>query len=160
MTIAHEEIKGFMSAMTMPFHVSDQDSLDGVKPGDEVEATLHVVRENDVVSEYELRGLTVIKPAIPRDGSRRLQGKSKPPRTAKAAREGRLVPDFLMTTQEGKSLRLSDLRGNVVAITFIYTRCPLPDFCPLMDRKFGELASRIECRPGTSAANSPDFSVV
>ena len=38
--------------------------------------------------------------------------------------------------QDGKTLKLSDLRGNVVALTFIYTRCPLPDFCPLMDRKF------------------------
>jgi protein SCO1/2 len=52
-----------------------------------------------------------------------------------------------MTTQEGKSQRLSELRGNVVALTFIYTRCPLPDFCPLMDRKFGELASRLSAVP-------------
>ena len=49
---------------------------------------------------------------------------------------GDLVPDFAMTTQDGKPSKLSDLRGNVVVLTFIYTRCPLPDFCPLMDRKF------------------------
>ena len=56
---------------------------------------------------------------------------------------GESVPDFAMTTQEGETLNLSDLRGKVVALTFIYTRCPLPDFCPLMDRKFEELADRI-----------------
>ncbi len=52
-----------------------------------------------------------------------------------------------MTTHEGKSIKLSDLRGNVVVLTFVYTRCPLPDFCPLMDRKFAELARRLEANP-------------
>ena len=47
-----------------------------------------------------------------------------------------------MTTQEGEPLRLSDLRGEVVVLTFVYTRCPLPHYCPLMDRKFAELADR------------------
>ena len=54
---------------------------------------------------------------------------------------GETVPDFAMTTRTAKPLKLSDLRGNVVVLTFIYTRCPLPDFCPLMDRKFSELAA-------------------
>ncbi len=57
------------------------------------------------------------------------------------------VPDFTMTSQDGKAVKLSDLRGNVVALTFIYTRCPLPDFCPLMDKKFSELAQRIGAFP-------------
>ncbi len=52
-----------------------------------------------------------------------------------------------MTSQDGKAVKLSDLRGNVVVLTFIYTRCPLPDFCPLMDRKFSELAQRIGAFP-------------
>lgn len=52
-----------------------------------------------------------------------------------------------MTTQDGKVLRLADLRGKVVALTFIYTRCPLPDFCPLMDRKFSALAQSISAFP-------------
>jgi protein SCO1/2 len=56
---------------------------------------------------------------------------------------GQTVPDFMMTTQEGETRRLSDLRGHVVVLTFIYTRCPLPDFCPLIDRKFAELAGKI-----------------
>jgi protein SCO1/2 len=56
---------------------------------------------------------------------------------------GQPVPDFMMTTQEGETLRLSELRGHVVVLTFIYTRCPLPDFCPLIDRKFAELAGKI-----------------
>ena len=60
---------------------------------------------------------------------------------------GDAVADFTMTNQDGKTVKLSDLRGNVVALTFIYTRCPLPDFCPLMDKKFSELARRLGAFP-------------
>jgi protein SCO1/2 len=60
---------------------------------------------------------------------------------------GAEVPDFTMTTEDGRARSLSDLRGNVVVLTFIYTRCPLPDFCPLMDRKFAELAGAIAAVP-------------
>jgi protein SCO1/2 len=146
-TISHEEIKGFMSAMTMPFHVSDRAALEGLNPGDEVEATLHVISENGVVSNYELRDLTVSKPAVARMVLNVTRGKVSLREPAKLLEKGDPVPDFLMTTQEGKPLKLGDLRGNVVALTFIYTRCPLPDFCPMMDRKFGELASRIAAVP-------------
>jgi protein SCO1/2 len=146
-TIAHEAIKGFMSAMTMPFHVSDRASLENVKPGDRVEATLHVIEEDGVVFDYELRDLTVTVPAIPQVDLGVSKGKVSLRRQPKVLEKGDPVPDFSMTTQEGKALKLSDLRGSVVALTFIYTRCPLPDFCPLMDRKFGELASRIGAVP-------------
>ena len=56
-----------------------------------------------------------------------------------------------MTSQDGKAVKLSDLRGHVVVLTFIYTRCPLPDFCPLMDKKFSELAERIGAFPPVPA---------
>ena len=52
-----------------------------------------------------------------------------------------------MTGQDGKPIRLSDLRGKVVVLTFIYTRCPMPDFCPLMDRKLSELAQHLSAFP-------------
>lgn len=63
-------------------------------------------------------------------------------------RPGEPVPDFAMTTQEGKPLKLSDLRGNVVVLTFIYTRCPLPDYCPALDKKFRRLADRLSSVKG------------
>ena len=50
-------------------------------------------------------------------------------------KSGEPVPDFTMTSQDGKAVKLSDLRGNVVVLTFIYTRCPLPDFCPADGQK-------------------------
>ena len=49
-----------------------------------------------------------------------------------------------MTRQDGETFRLSDLRGKVVILTFVYTRCPLPEFCPLLDQKFRALADRLQ----------------
>ena len=62
-----------------------------------------------------------------------------------------------MTTEDGRTLALSDLRGKVVVLTFIYTRCPLPDFCPLMDRKFAALAAALEAFPERARARPADL---
>ena len=143
-TIRHEAIPGFMDAMTMPFDVKDREVLDDLRPGDEVEGTLRVVSERGVVKDYELVDLQVTRPAPAPKMTLNLSGGTAQLRPAPRLLEvGETVPDFAMTTQEGETLKLSDLRGKVVALTFIYTRCPLPDFCPLMDRKFAELADRI-----------------
>jgi protein SCO1 len=149
--IAHEAIPGFMGAMTMPFFPTERGELEGVAFGDEVQATLHVEEENGVVSNYELRNLVVTKPAVSEMVIDVTKGKVSFRKAPKQLEIGDAVPDFLMTTQEAKPLKLSDLRGSVVVLTFIYTRCPLPDFCPLMDRKFGELAERLSAIPDRAA---------
>jgi protein SCO1/2 len=141
--IAHEEIKGFMAAMTMPFFISDRAVLEDLAPGDLVEGTLHVEAQEGVVENYELRDLVVVNPAVRPMVLDVTKGKVSLREAPKLLEVGDPVPDFSMTTQEGKPLKLSDLRGSVIVLTFIYTRCPLPDFCPLMDRKFAELSSRI-----------------
>jgi protein SCO1/2 len=146
--IRHEEIPGFMSAMTMPFKPADESVLGRLHPGDEVEGVLHVERQDGAVQDHQLRELKVIKPAAPRslvlDVSKgKVQLREQPPRLE----VGEDVPDFAMTGQDGKPFRLSDLRGKVVVLTFIYTRCPMPDFCPLMDRKFSDLAQRLGAFP-------------
>jgi protein SCO1 len=146
--IRHEAIPGFMDAMTMPFSIKDRDLLDDLRPGDEVEGPLRVVKRGDEVTDYELTDLAVTKPAPGPSLTLSLAGGE--PKFVPATRPlepGQEVPDFAMTTQEGKPLRLSDLRGEVVVLTFIYTRCPLPDFCPLIDRKFAELADRLGNSP-------------
>jgi protein SCO1/2 len=148
-TIRHEAIPGFMEAMTMPFTLEDRDELDDLRPGDEVEGTLLVVKEHGEVKDYELKDLVVTGRAAPTSLTLSLSG-GQPAltRTPQVLRPGDPVPDFEMTTQEGKSLKLSDLRGKVVALTFIYTRCPLPDFCPLMDKKFQQMSGMIAAVPG------------
>jgi len=147
--IDHEAIPGFMDAMQMRFSYPDKTALESLRPGDHVSGTLRVVKENGVVTDYELRGLTVTEPAPPRrmvlDTSK---GKVELREETKRLTPGDLVPDFTMTLQDGTAQKFASLQGNVVVLTFIYTRCPLPDFCPLMDKKFADLAARIGASPG------------
>jgi protein SCO1/2 len=147
-TIDHEEIPGFMGAMTMRFPCKDRAALAQLAPGDHVEGTLRVVRTDGTVSNYELVGLVKTEAQPPRlvleISKEEARIREQPRRLALGDR----VPDFAMTGQDGIRVRLSDLRGYVVVLTFIYTRCPLPDFCPLMDRKFSSLAQRVSSSPG------------
>jgi protein SCO1/2 len=134
-SIKHEEVVGFMPAMTMPFDLKGQPILDELQVGDEVTATLHVTSDDTSLSDVE-----ITRPAMPGE---HVSGKP----AATVLKPGEFVPDFTMTTQDGKTIKLSDLRGKTVVLTFIYTRCPLPTFCPLMDRKFGQLANLLEKSP-------------
>ena len=142
-TIRHEAIPGFMGAMTMPFEVraaKDREFLQEVRPGDKVEGTLRVRRDSSELSGLEITDYGEA-PAM-------VLGKDGQLTARPAVLEpGQPVPDFAVTTQDGATLKLSDLRGKVVVLTFIYTRCPLPNFCPLMDRKFAELARQIGAVP-------------
>ena len=138
-TIAHEAMPGFMGAMTMPFTVKDRASLADVQPGDVVTGPMVVEFSGGRVKDYELTGLTPTGLTAPT----RAQAQADAPARPGPLRVGDVVPDFAVTTQDGATLRLSDLRGKVVALTFIYTRCPLPDFCPALDGKFAELNRRV-----------------
>jgi len=125
-TIAHEDIPGFMPAMTMPFVVLEKDAalLRGVEPGDEITATL-VAPD----SRYWLEELVVVKKGTP-DPNATLAPRDPEPHPGDA------MPDVALVDQDGKPLRLADYHGKAVALTFVFTRCPLPDFCPLMMKKF------------------------
>lgn len=152
-TIRHEAIPDFMAAMTMPFAIKDKQLLEDVRVGDEVEGELEVRREAGEVKDYELKGLVVSRPALGPALSLNLSGDTATLVAApKRLQPGDQVPDFAMTTQDGKTLRLADLRGKVVGLTFIYTRCPLPDFCPRMDRTFSSLAEKIGAVPKRAEA--------
>jgi protein SCO1/2 len=125
-TIAHEDIPGFMPAMTMPFVVLEKDAalLRGVGPGDEITATL-VAPD----SRYWLEELVVVKKGTP-------DPNATPAPRAHEPHPGDAMPDVGLVDQDGKPLRLADYHGKAVALTFVFTRCPLPDFCPLMMKKF------------------------
>ncbi len=148
-TIAHEAMPGFMGAMVMPFTVRDPAILDDVQVNDIVYGPMAVHFERGTIRDYRLEDLTVTGFATPKGGE------STPPTASFAKsdplKEGDIVPDFAVTTQEGQTLRLSDLRGKVVALTFIYTRCPLPDFCPAVDTKFAELTRLVTANSARSA---------
>jgi len=128
--VAHEDIKGFMPAMTMPYAVKDAALLKDRAPGDLITATL--------VVEQTLAHLTTIT----KTGSAPLPEDARTTIPAAAGIEllkpGDAVPDTALVDQNDKPITLEDLAGSAAAVTFIYTRCPLPQYCPLMDRRFAE----------------------
>ncbi len=130
-TIAHEEIKGYMPAMTMPFKLKDESIYDELAPGDQVTATL-VVAGNRTWLEDVIRARAIADPA------------SAPPAGSAGPTPGDQVPDFPLTNQDGRRTHLAKYRGKAVLLTFIYTRCPLPDYCPLMTERFAEIEKRLK----------------
>jgi protein SCO1/2 len=123
-TIKHGDIQGFMPAMTMAFRVTDARLLEGRRPGDLVTATL-------VVSES-----TPYLSALAATGHAPLTEPGPVARTMSVLEPGALVPDVPLVDESGAALSLGEWRGRALAVTFTYSRCPLPDFCPRMDRQF------------------------
>jgi protein SCO1 len=125
LTIRHDDIPGFMPGMTMPFKVRSPRLLEGRVPGDLVRATLVVDDTEAYLTSVERVGhVPLTEDEIPKGSD------------APVAMPGDEAPDVRFVDQAGQQRRLSDWRGSVVAVTFIYTRCPVPNFCPLMDRHF------------------------
>src|SRR5687768_15252365 len=120
-TIAHEDIKGFMPAMTMPFTVPSESDLQILAPEDEVTATLVVDG-----SHSWLEGLII---------TRQSANTSAMP-TVVQAKEGDEVPNFTLRNQDNREIRIRDYRGKALLLTFIYTRCPVPEYCTLMSNNF------------------------
>jgi len=129
--IRHGAIVGFMPAMTMPFTVKDGGLLSGKEPGDLVTATLVVTDLSAHLSSLTRTGHAPIEAAV------------AAPHTPHILLPGEPVEDAPLVDQQGKPRPFSGFRGHRVAITFIYTRCPLPEFCPLMDRHFAAVQKTI-----------------
>lgn len=130
--IRHEDIKGFMPAMTMPFTVADKALLSGKEPGDLVTAVLVVTDTSAHLSALTRTGHAPLETApVVSDAPRVLM-------------PGDPVPDALLVDQDGTPRPFSSYRGHRVAVTFIYTRCPLPEYCPLMDRQFAAVQKTIQ----------------
>ena len=131
-SIRHEDIKGFMPAMTMPFTVKDPALLSGKELGDLVTATLVVGETSAHLSTLTRTGhATLDAPPAVSAGPRILM-------------PGEQVADALLMDQQEKVRPFSSFKGHRVALTFIYTRCPLPEYCPLMDRHFATIQRTIK----------------
>jgi protein SCO1/2 len=147
-TASIQSIPGFMPAMAMPFEVRQRKDLEGLVPGATVEFVLVVNRssshaeririvryqstEQDPLAASRLRLLTQVAGAAPRD----------------VLAIGQTVPDFRLTNQKRRPIALSELRGKVVAINFIYASCPLPNFCLRIANNFGVLQKRFKAQLG------------
>ncbi|HTV62129.1 MAG TPA: SCO family protein [Verrucomicrobiae bacterium] len=137
-TIHHQAIPGYMMEMTMDFPVKDTNELNGIIPGDEITFTLVVGQNDDWVEHIHRVGhskeaMTNSMPmsmAMPAD----MSGGMMP----SLLKPGEFLPDYALTTEDGTQVRLSDFRGQAVAFTFFFTRCPLPNYCPRMNNNFKE----------------------
>ena len=147
-TLSHAAIPGYMEAMAMPFAVRGAKSLDVLHPGDHVAFTLTVDK-----AESWLENLHVVPfDSAERDPSlagrlRLLDSVMQKAAPAAALTPGQAVPDFTLTDQTNHPLTLSKLRGKVVALNFVYTRCPLPDYCFRLSNNFGQLRKHFAGNP-------------
>jgi len=113
-----------MKAMTMPYQLKDPAVLDRLQIGQQIKATLLVTNTESWLEDIQVTGQATGEPA------------GRTSTQFKIPVEGQLVPDFVFTNQDGLRAHMTQYRGQTVLLTFIYTRCPLPDFCPRMTNNF------------------------
>ncbi len=130
--IDHEEVTGLMEAMAMQFTLKDEEALKIIESGDQIQATLVVADsgvwlENPIITggtaniANNAAGTGSLEPAV-----------------------GAEIPDVSLINQDGKRLQLQKYRGRALLVTFLYTRCPLPDYCPLISTKFAEINRELQ----------------
>ncbi len=130
MLVAHRAIPKYMPAMTMPFRAEDAAQLKALHPGMRIRFELSVSKSTSLARNIQAAGGP--DAVIP------------PPR--ETLQTGDLVPDAVLLDETGRSLHLKDLRGKVLAIDFIYTRCPLPDVCPRLSANFAVIQKHLRHR--------------
>jgi protein SCO1/2 len=137
-TIKHEDIKGFMSAMTMPYKVRDAKEYESLVPGDLINATLVVVSNDAYLKDVRKVGNAPLE--------RPPAEAAMPPASSgfELLKIGQPVPSGKFVNQDGKPVTLANFRGSAVLVTFIYTNCPMPTFCPLMDRNFQAIQKKLK----------------
>ena len=143
--VKHEEIKGFMPAMTMPYEVEDASAITALAPGDLINSTLVVFSNGAHLSNIKKVGSAPLEhpPAdVPMPAASSGFELLKP---------GEAVPSGSFVDQDGRNRSFGDFTGAPVVMTFIYTKCPLPTFCPLMDRHFATLQKTLQADPALKA---------
>ena len=134
LTIAHQEIPGVMEAMTMPYLVSSSNDwvFRAIAPGDQIHATL-------VLGDHaELQDISFSKGSdTAGDGTSQLH----------IPQPGEEVPDFTLTNQNGETIHFAQFHGMPLLLTFIYTRCPFPDYCPRMSGNFAQVLRQLQKNP-------------
>jgi protein SCO1/2 len=138
-TISHEAVSNYMGAMTMPFKVRDAGELAGIYPGDEVSFRLHVTQTESWVEQIKKIGIGAPVSDAPA---------SNVGTTPQPVRGRNPLWYYQFTNELGQTVSLSDFHGQALAITFIYTRCPLPDYCPRLSRNFQAASQKLDSLAG------------
>lgn len=144
-----DAIPGFMDAMAMPYKVKPREILNQLSPGNSISAVVVVAqpeaKNDDAVPDYWLENVKITA-----------HGDKSPASAANALHipaPGEEVPDFTFTNQDGKRVSLKQYRGNILLVTFIYTRCPFPEFCPRMSSNFSEIYKQVGTDPALSGTH-------
>lgn len=143
--IKHEEISGYMGAMTMPFEARPTNELSGLAAGDTVSFRMSVTDTDGWIDQIKKLESVPVTNTLPTTGPFRAV------RDVEPLNVGDLMPDYHFTNQLGQAVSLSQFRGQALAITFIFTRCPFPTFCPLMSRNFEEVQKKLLAQPNAPA---------
>jgi protein SCO1 len=153
-SIAHEEIPGYMVAMTMDFDVQNTNELAGLAPNDQVTFSMVVTSDDGWIENIRKIGAAAgpARPAM------------RVVRDVEELKIGDKMPDYTFTNSLGQKISLSDFNGQAYAFTFIFTRCPFPTFCPRMNMNFAAAYKQLSEMPNAptnwhliSISFDPDF---
>ncbi|HKR28810.1 MAG TPA: SCO family protein [Acidobacteriaceae bacterium] len=132
-TVDTQTIPGYMEAMTMPYTLKQPNIATELHPGDTITATLIACPNSDVLDEIVIVG--------------QAKADYKPAVTYNDLEPGEAIPDFEFRNQSDRRISFAQFHGKVVLLTFIYTRCPLPNFCVRMSRNFAEINKQLQKNP-------------
>ena len=138
----HEAIPGFMGAMTMSYPLKDKTLAGELHPGDRISATLLVRQTPEGFIDPQLDHIVITAQGRP---------DYKPAVQYHVPTPGEAVPDFELVNQSGRTVHLSELKGKAVLLTFIYTQCPMPDYCPRMNHNFEQIEKALSADPARYA---------
>jgi protein SCO1/2 len=141
-TLDHEAIPGFMDAMTMPYKLKDASVASELHPGDRITAKMLVRKVGDDYEDPVLDEIVVTAQARP---------DYKPAVQYHIPTAGDAVPDYKLTNQSGRTIHLAQFKGRVLLLTFVYTRCPLPDYCIRMSQNFAQIDKALKADPALYA---------
>jgi protein SCO1/2 len=152
MVIRHEAISNYMDAMTMPFKVKEEAAFDGLTPGDRIDFQLHITDNEswiDHVKKVAGTGESQAGAAAPNgtDTSRDAVSVMSSNAVPGGAHSKNPLRFFKFTNQLNQPVSLADFQGQAIALTFFFTRCPIPEFCPRLSRNFQEVQRKMAAMP-------------
>jgi protein SCO1/2 len=140
--IQHENIPGFMPSMTMPFVAHDPKQIADLKIGDAISFRMAVTQKDFWIENVKKVRREEVEVAEPKQTS------PVPTERDGRLKEGAEMPAFTLTNQNGERVSLDTFRGRPFVLTFVFTRCPVPNFCPRMSNNFEELQAAIKAGSG------------
>lgn len=134
--VRHEAIPGYMAAMTMPFKARDRAELESLRAADAISFRLHVTSEESWIDGIVRMG----------HGQTNAEPETAAPEPVLTLND---IPEFHLTNELGQAVSLRQFNGVALALTFFFTRCPIPEFCPRLTRNFQQVVQKLAARANT-----------